>query len=822
MKKFPPMLIRVALALSFAVIGATLHAEEQEGDFKGELPRIAPVEPSDALETLVVAPGFKIELVAHELLVMDPIAMAFDEHGRLFVAEMRGYSEQADEDRGVIRLLTDDDGDGKFDRSTVYVDKLSWPTAICCYDGGVFVGVAPDILYCKDTDGDGEADVRQPIFTGFGKTNVQGLLNSFQWGIDNRIHGATSSSGGQVRKPHEPADMAISLRGRDFSFGPAALDLRPESGGGQHGMSFDRWGRKFVSSNSDHLQTIVIGDHYLARNPYYALASARESIAVDGPQAEVFRISPIEPWRIVRTRLRVAGTVPGPVEGGGRAGGYFTGATGATIYYGDAWPEEYRKDIYAIIGDVGSNIIHRKRVSSNGVSFLGKRIDDQHEFVASTDIWFRPAQFCNGPDGALYVADMYREVIEHPASLPPVIKKHLDLTSGRDRGRIYRIVPDDFTQPHRLLPGDATTAELVAMLGHLNGWHRLTASRLLQERKDESAVAPLQQLLSQSDSPLARHHALDALEGLNQLSSKAISAAMDDSHPRVREHAAFHAGRSAAKDSALRDKLISMIADEDPRIRFQVTLSLGGISEPLVASAYADLLIRDSGDPWVRAAVLSSCAHVVEPLVAQLETQTDWASTELGKSTLSQLHDIMERKQEDEGEALLATDFRPMTNYSIKPLQHAPIKNDVIRRYRQALDNPASAERGKAIFKKTCTACHDTISNQGGIAPSVASYRHRGVDFILTNVIDPNREVNPQYLSYSALTADGLTVTGMITAETATSITFTAGRDEKKTLLRIDIEELVSTGKSLMPEDIEKDINEQQMADLLAYLLSVE
>jgi len=285
--------------------------------------------------------------------------------------------------------------------------------------------------------------------------------------------------------------------------------------------------------------------------------------------------------------------------------------------------------------------------------------------------------------------------------------------------------------------------------------------------------------LSQSDSPLARRHALDALAGLNQLSPEAILATLDDLHPRIREHAALHAGQSAEENSALRDKLIAMISDEDSRIQFQVALSLGETTEPNITSAFADLLIRDSGDPWIRAAVLCSCAHVVEPLVAQLEAKIDWASTESGKATLDKLRDIMERKQEDEGQTL-ATDSRLVMNYSIKPLQHAPIKNDVIERYRQALGNPASAERGEVIFKKTCAACHDTNRDLGGIAPSVASFCHRGVDFILTNVIDPNREVNPQYLGYTALTTDGLTVTGMITAETATSITFTAGRDEKK------------------------------------------
>ena len=227
-------------------------------DYSDELPRIAPVAPQDAVDQFTIKKDFRVDLVAAEPLTADPIALDFDEQGRLFVVEMRGYSENAEDHLGVIRLLSDMDGDGRINSSTVYVDGLAWPTAVLCYDGGVFVGVAPDILYCKDTDGDGRADLIQKVFTGFGTSNVQGLINSFRWGIDNRIHGATSSSGGQVRRDGQPAEDAITLRGRDFSFDPRTLELRAESGGGQHGMCFDRWGNKFVCSNSDHLQAVLI------------------------------------------------------------------------------------------------------------------------------------------------------------------------------------------------------------------------------------------------------------------------------------------------------------------------------------------------------------------------------------------------------------------------------------------------------------------------------------------------------------------------------------------------------------------------------------
>src|SRR5262245_1582266 len=435
-----------------------------EQDFADELPRIRPHEPADALATFQTLPGFRIEQTAAEPLVHSPVALSFDENGRMYVVEMIDYSEQDKEFLGAVRLLEDTDQDGRFDKSTVFADKLSWPTAIACYDGGVFVGAAPDIVYLKDTDGDGKADVRKVVFTGFGRSNVQGLFNSFQWGLDNRIHGATSSSGGQIVRPDVAGAKPVAVSGRDFAFDPKTLELAPTSGGAQHGMSFDDWGRKFLSSNSDHIQLVMYDDRYLARNPYLAAPGSRVSIAADGPQAEVFRISPVEPWRIVRTRLRVSGTVPGPIEGGGRAAGYFTGATGVTIYRGHAWPQEFHGQ--AFIGDVGSNIVHRKLLEPDGVGLVARRADEKREFVASTDTWFRPAQFANAPDGNLYIIDVYREVIEHPASLPPMIKKHLDLTSGRDRGRIYRVVRDDFRQPPPLGLDRVSTADLVAALAH--------------------------------------------------------------------------------------------------------------------------------------------------------------------------------------------------------------------------------------------------------------------------------------------------------------------------------------------------------------------
>ncbi len=613
------------LATVVAALGAMAQETDSvHRDYSAELPRVRPLEPADALKSFKIHPGFHIELVAAEPLVFDPIAMAFDESGRLFVVEMRGYSERRADLIGAVRLLTDTNADGVFDTSSVYADGLAWPTAVACYDGGIFVGVPPDILYLKDTGGDGKADTREVVFSGFALSNVQGLLNSLNWGLDNLIHGATSSSGGTVISAKNPKDAPLVLRGRDFAIDAKTLRMTAESGGAQHGLTFDDWGHKFVCHNSDHLIEIMFEDRYLARNPYYSAPGPRKSIASDGAQAEVFRISPDEPWRVVRTRLRVKGIVEGPVEGGGRASGYFTSATGVTIYRGDAYPAEYRGNVF--VADVGSNLVHRKVLARDGVGFRGDRADAGVEFLASTDNWFRPVQFANGPDGCLYVADMYREVIEHPDSLPPVIKKHLDLNSGHDRGRIYRIVPDGFKQPAIPRLGDKTTAELVALLGHSNAWHAETAQRLIYERADPAVVPALQELARARGAPAGRLRALYALQSQGALSEEPVRTALHDEEPQLRRHAVRLAENFAAPSSVLLDALAALATDPEPEVRYQLAFTLGAWDSPQRLDALTRIALSDGSDPWITVALMSSLSSGAGTVAERLLTNSEFAA----------------------------------------------------------------------------------------------------------------------------------------------------------------------------------------------------
>jgi putative membrane-bound dehydrogenase-like protein len=611
-----------------------------------DLPRIPAVEAKDALKTFEVKKGFHVEMVASEPNIASPVAVSFDENGRMYVVEMIDYSERRDETPhlGRIRLLEDTDGDGVYDKSTVFADNLAWPTAVFCYQGGVFVGATPDIIYLKDTNGDGKADIRETVFTGFSegvkRINVQAMLNSFIWGLDNRIHGATSGNGGMIKMLKHPNQTPVDLHGRDFVINPADLTMRSEAGGGQHGLSFDDRGRRFACNNSDHIRLFMYDDRYASRNSFYTMPANLQSIAVDGPAAEVYRISPEEPWRVIRTRWRVAGLVSGPIEGGGRSAGYFTGATGNTIYRGNAYPLEYLDN--AFVGDAGGNLVHRKVLIPDGVELKAQRGpgEEKSEFLASRDTWFRPVQFANAPDGTLYVIDMYRETIEHPWSLPDNIKKFLDLNSGNNRGRIYRIAPDGFKQPRLPHLGQATAAELVAALEHPNGWHRDTASRLLFERQDKAAVPLLTRSLEKSKSPLGRLHSLSALEGLHALKESHILIGLSDADDAVREHAVklsesfFREGKAAAK---LFKKLDGLASDPSILVRYQLAFTLGQLKEEKRIQTMAAIARKDMESTWVQAALLSSLAEGAGALFEILSADDSFSRNPRGREMLRQL-----------------------------------------------------------------------------------------------------------------------------------------------------------------------------------------
>jgi putative membrane-bound dehydrogenase-like protein len=552
--------------------------------------------------------GLIIELVASEPEVVDPVAMAFDEKGRLFVAEMPGYPNSGvgtgQITSGRIKVLEDRDGDGFFKTSATYADGLRFPTAVMPYRGGLLVANAPDLVYLEGNGN--KAATPKVLYTGFDVANIQQLLSGLQWGLDNWVHGCAGGKGGSIRSVENPMASEVTLRGRGIRFKPdQAASLVPTSGGGQYGLATDAWGHWFVATNSQHLRHIVLPDRYLARNPKLSVPAVTLDIPDHGAACQVHRISPFESWRVERTRRRKDGPdakrfpstelIPG---------GFITSGTSPLVYAAELLPEPYRGSVF--VCDPANNLVHRDILEPKGGStYVAQRGEEGREFLASTDTWFRPVWLTLGPDGAIYLADFYREVIETPLSLPEDMKQKLNLQSA-GRGRIWRIRPDDKYQPPRLDVTKSTAAELVHYLDHSNYWWRITAQRLLVTRGDASAVGQIRELFTKTPSAAGRVHALWTLEGLGALDEKSLLRAFNDTHPGVRAQAAQLSESRLQAVPALRPALARLANDPSPKVRFQAAFSLGAGDAPELTSALSEIARQDAADPWAQLAILSS------------------------------------------------------------------------------------------------------------------------------------------------------------------------------------------------------------------------
>jgi putative membrane-bound dehydrogenase-like protein len=608
------------------ILGAGVAADSKPGASP-----TGPLPPREELATFRVAKGFRVELVASEPDVIDPVAMAFDEDGRLYVAEMRGYPNggvsTGDITSGKIRRLEDRDGDGFYERSTIYAEGLRFPASAMPWKGGVLVADVPNLFFFEDIDGDGKADRKRVLYTGFDLSNSEQLLNALQWGLDNWVYGNAAGGGGSIRSPEKPDMPSVVLRGRSIRFHPEVPgSLQPTSGGGQYGLAADDWERWFVNTNNQHLRHVVLPDHYLQRNPALAVSMVTLDIPDHGAACKVHRISAFEAWRVERTRRRKAG------EGGYNPknfpetelvpGGYITSGCSPVIYTAGLFPPAYLGNTFMC--DPANNLIHRDILVPSGATFIAQRGDADCEFLASTDNWFRPVSLTIGPDGALYVCDFYREVIETPLSLPDDIKKKVNLES-RGRGRIWRIVLEGTKRPKKPALSKATSAELVQHLDDRNSWWRLTAQRLLVERQDKKAVEPLQQLAKDATTPQGRVHALWTLHSLKALDDKAVERALKDQEPAVREQALRLAEDSLAASPSLVQAVAALTDDPSPRVRFQLAFTLGESQAPEAVRALANVARRDADDPWTQSAVLSSTHRSAPALLEELTRDKEFA-----------------------------------------------------------------------------------------------------------------------------------------------------------------------------------------------------
>lgn len=624
------------------------------------LERRNPLSPAEALETFQLAEGFRLEVAASEPNVTDPIAMSFDANGRLYVAEMRGYPfdpPPGGEPAGRIRLLDDEDGDGVFETARVFADRLHWPSGIACFNGGIFVSAAPDILYLKDTTGDGVADIRRTVFTGFGTDKSEDIVNNLKWGMDHWIYGTTSYNGGTVRHAERAGDRELPLGSDDFRFHPVTEVIEATEGtGGDFGNAFDDWGNRFGSNSVNP----VIHAVFPLRHVVDGMEPARLATPILESDRLVFPISDPEPWRAARKtywsrwvntthEMRAQRFPPRELA----LQGHYTGGAGLGIYRGAAYPAEFHGN--AFTPEPAGNLVLRMTVDRAGVTFRARRATAGREFLASTDNWFRPVNFANGPDGCLYMVDMYREVIEDPSAIPDEILEHIDFYTGQDMGRIYRITPASFERGALPQLGEASAFELVALLDHEDGWWRSTAHRLLFERQVVKASAALRASVRRSQSPRGRLHALWSLAGLGQLDDGTLLAALADAHPAVRQNAVRLSESRLLGSSALSESVASLAADEDPAVRFQVALAVPGMDRGGGSLLLARILRADPGDEWIRAAVLSGARENPLALLGLLLHEASFLANPDSPGAVRQLADnVAGRESPDAIRAVLS------------------------------------------------------------------------------------------------------------------------------------------------------------------------
>jgi putative membrane-bound dehydrogenase-like protein len=953
----------------------------------------SPLRPSQERTSFRLAGGLRMELIAAEPEIESPVAMAFDEDGRLWVVEMRDYPNGPSVGagpQGRIRVLEDRDGDGRYERSTVFADRLLFANGLLPWRDGVLVTAAPHILWLRDTDGDGRADRPEVLFEGFSEGNPQLRVSHPILGLDGYVYVANGLRGGQVRRAGKDR-RAIDIGGRDFRFDPRQPDRHEAiSGMGQYGNCFDDWGRRFVCDNRHHLRHIVLANHYLKRNPYLAVPEVVEDTSTlelgdAGAGARVFPLS--RNWTTSNLHA-----------------GRFTSACSVFVYRGDLLPSEYRGS--AFICEPAGNLVHREVLRPQGATFRSHPAPKDAEFFASTDDWCRPVFLADGPDGALYMVDMYRAVIEHPEWMPPELRQRPDLNLGKEMGRIWRIVPEKHqAPPPRPRLSKATNAELVRLLEHDNAWWRTTAQRLLLQRGDPATLEPLRRLAESSQKPVARVTAAWILECLHGLNKDLLLRLLADEHPHVRENALRLIEHHRQELNDLPDGVIRLAEDADPRVRFQTALTIGEWNSDRILDPLAAIAARDASDPWTRRAIASSVPERagallttllfpstrfsqeikperlalvkelaalvgsrqkpdevmrvleslfaisgdgatrwqsggveglargmgrrgtrlseflgsltkddgnkkrVTPLQAQVDRLFARLADQAGDTRLDRrerlravpllahaswdkaepvLRRLLDERDDPElrlaavralavhprkevgpllleswtsstpavrreileavfqrGERLAclleqiesgkiqASELDPLRIRQLLDNRQADIRSrarkvlrkelpeerqQVLRRYREVLTQKGDFARGREVFRKNCATCHRIAGVGILVGPDISDTRTKTAEQLLTDILNPNAAIDSNYINYLVTLRNGKVLSGFIAAETASSVTLRRAENQSDTLLRRDIEEVRSTGQSLMPEGLEKTISLSEMADLLTFL----
>jgi putative membrane-bound dehydrogenase-like protein len=640
---------------------------------------------------------------------------------------------------------------------------------------GVLVCAAPDILYAEDTDGDGRADLRRVLFTGLKPGNQQHRANGFEWGLDGWIYAANGDSGGTVRAVEtvsggKPATKeGVSISGRDFRFRPDTGEFEPESGATQYGRRRDDWGNWFGNNNPTWLWHYTVADHYLRRNPKLAVKSTRKVLANYPDPTRVFAASD-QPIRFNQPQSL----------------GHVTSACSASPYRDDLFGPDFATSVF--ISEPVHNVVHREVLIPRGATFESRRAADEtdREFLASTDVWFRPTMLKTGPDGALYIADMYRFVLEHPEWIAPETQARLDLRAGEDKGRIYRVRPAN--APARVVPNleKLDTAGLVAALDSPSGWQRDTVQRLLYERSAREASEMLEPMIAKAKDSKVRAQTIATFTLLGATDAALFIAALADPHPAVRIAALRASEPLAPTFPAIQRGVLALQNDPDFAVRHQLAFTLGAWKSAERDAALATLADRDGGDPEMRIAILSS-AGPDSPLMKTL-------------------------RESSPGKGMQPARPAPTV------VAGNPDRAKVIASFAGFSKLAGNPSRGAEIFTQICSACHRYKGGGRELGPDLAMVTGKPDDWLLAAIFDPNQAVEARYQAQLVKTSDGSEHAGIVTGETGNNITLRTPDGAERAILRTDIQEWKALGRSLMPDGLEGALKPQDLADLISYL----